>query len=130
MHERTLEQLEGAVWPDPPPRSTGLARAVHALRRRPVGELTPHEPARLIGQQVSLPWLLPSAVRHLHETAPGQATGGFYDDDLLTAVLAVSPEIWSAEPELARGLRDALGSLADLGPHLTEAAEDFLRANP
>ncbi|MFG3100259.1 hypothetical protein ACGFZL_07055 [Streptomyces sp. NPDC048182] len=40
------------------------------MRRRPVGDLRPDELARLITQDVGLPWLLPLAVRILRDAAP------------------------------------------------------------
>ncbi|MEU6994515.1 contact-dependent growth inhibition system immunity protein [Streptomyces sp. NPDC046465] len=51
----------------------GLVGLVRELRRRPVGTLEPHELARLIGQDVGLPWLLPLAVEILRDSAPQQA---------------------------------------------------------
>lgn len=73
---RSLEQLEGQRWPDPPEDTTSMVKNVHKLRRRPIGELQPHELARLIGQDVGLPWLLPVAVEILRDGAPRQAAGG------------------------------------------------------
>ncbi|MBR8643579.1 hypothetical protein KEF29_39980 [Streptomyces tuirus] len=66
-----------ATWP--PQDTTSLVKAVHELRRRPVGVLRPDDLARLITQDVG-PWLLPLAVRILGDTAPAQAAGGSYDD--------------------------------------------------
>ncbi|MEV8531986.1 contact-dependent growth inhibition system immunity protein [Streptomyces sp. NPDC051211] len=127
---RSLEQLEGRRWPDPPQDSTSLVKVVHALRRRPVEQLTVEELARLIGQEVGLRWLMPVALEILRETAPGQAAGGFYDDDLLTAVLTVNPDFWRAEPGPAAELREILGILVDLGPYIEPDAERFLKAFP
>ncbi|MEU2367868.1 contact-dependent growth inhibition system immunity protein [Streptomyces pseudogriseolus] len=73
---QSLERLQGQRWPEPPEDATSLVRAVHALRRRPVGDLRPEELARLITQDVGLPWLLPLAVRILRDTAPSQIAGG------------------------------------------------------
>ena len=127
---KSLEQLEGQRWPDPPTETTSLVRTVHEWRRRPVGTLEPHELARMIGQDVGLPWLLPLAVEILREKAPAQAAGGFFDDDLLYAVVTRKPEVWAAEPELARELKVAVSMLANLSRYVRPEVEAFLAALP
>ncbi|MCX4588092.1 contact-dependent growth inhibition system immunity protein [Streptomyces sp. NBC_01481] len=128
--ERSLEGLEGHRWPDPPPDATGLVKAVHELRKRPIGSLTADELRRLIGQDVGLPWLLPLALEILRNTAPDQSRGGFYDDDLLSAVLTRRSAAWHATPELARELKDILRILKDLSPYIESEAEEFLSSLP
>ncbi|MFE5599334.1 contact-dependent growth inhibition system immunity protein [Streptomyces coelicoflavus] len=115
---RSLEQLEGVRWPGPPQDTTALVTAVHELRRRPIGDLRPGDLARLITQDVGLPWLLPLAVRHLRDTAPRQAAGGWYDDDLLYAVVTRGPEVWAQLPDLAHELQRAVETLVDLSRHV------------
>ncbi|MFC4609081.1 contact-dependent growth inhibition system immunity protein [Streptomyces maoxianensis] len=128
--ERSLDEIEGQRWPDPPPNATGLVKAVHRLRKRPIGSLTADELRRLIGQDVGLPWLLPLALETLRDTAPAQAKGGFYDDDLLSAVLTRRSATWRAAPELARELKDILATLTDLSPYIASEAEGFLESLP
>lgn len=123
---RSLEQLEGRRWGDAGENATGLMQAVHSLRRKPVGSLTAYELARLIGQNVGLPWLLPLALEILREEAPAQAAGGFYDDDLLTAVLTSDPEVWRTSPEKAQEMCEILDILRDLGPYIEPDAQRFL----
>ncbi|MET9598637.1 MULTISPECIES: contact-dependent growth inhibition system immunity protein [unclassified Streptomyces] len=124
----TLEALEGDIWPEPPDESTSLVKAVHRLRRLPVGELSAYELGRLIGQDVGLPWTLPLALEILRETAPDQKDGGFYDDDLLSAVLTRKAETWTAHPDLARELRQILDTLTDLSPYIQRDCDKFLEA--
>ncbi|MFI8213668.1 contact-dependent growth inhibition system immunity protein [Streptomyces werraensis] len=95
---QSLERLEGQRWPEPREDATSLVRAVHELRRRPVGHLRSDELARLITQDVGLPWLLPLAVRILRDTAPSQVAGGWYDDDLLYAVVTRKTQVWETVP--------------------------------
>jgi len=128
--ELSLEELEGDRWPDPPADATGLVKAVHRLRRRPIGSLAAHELRRLIGQDVGLQWLLPLAIEILRETAPEEAEEGFYDDDLLSAVLTRDPEVWAAAPEMAREVKKILATLQDLSPYIQSEAEEFLRSLP
>ncbi|MEV0170917.1 contact-dependent growth inhibition system immunity protein [Streptomyces sp. NPDC050803] len=126
VDSRSLEQLEGQRWPDPPDDTTHMVKNVHALRRRPIGTLEPHELARLIAQDVGLPHLLPAAVAHLRDTAPRQAAGGWYDDDLLHAVLTRRPEAWADAPDAARTFEETVSMLVGLSPELQRLADAFL----
>ncbi len=63
---------------------------MHALRKRPVGELSTEEMRRLIGQDIGMCWLLPMALEHLRVAARQEAVSVWLDDDLLSAV--VSPK--------------------------------------
>ncbi|MFE9632494.1 contact-dependent growth inhibition system immunity protein [Streptomyces sp. NPDC006463] len=125
----TLEDLEGERWPEPSAESTGLVKTVHRLRRRPVGELTAYELGRLIGQDVGLRWTLPPALEILRETAPAQNDGGFYDDDLLSAVLTRKASTWAAHPDLTREMREILHLLTDLSPYIERDVKKFLEAS-
>ncbi|MFD5296964.1 contact-dependent growth inhibition system immunity protein [Streptomyces mutabilis] len=127
---QSLERLEGQRWPEPPEDATPLVRAVHELRRRPVGDLRPDELARLITQDVGLPWLLPLAVRILRDTAPAQIAGGWYDDDLLYAVVTRKPQVWAQFPGLARELKATVETLVDLSRYVREEAAAFCAAVP
>ncbi|MEU9377025.1 contact-dependent growth inhibition system immunity protein [Streptomyces sp. NPDC048255] len=127
--ERTLEDLEGEYWPEPPAESTGLVKAVHRLRRRPLGELTAYELGRLVRQDVGLRWTLPAALEILRATAPEQSRGGFYDDDLLSAVLTRKAVVWAAHHDLAREMREILDLLSDLSPCIERDVEKFLEAS-
>ncbi|MGW1064863.1 contact-dependent growth inhibition system immunity protein [Streptomyces aureus] len=126
----SLEELEGFRWPAPPADSTPMVRNVHELRRRPVASLEPHELARLIGQDVGLRWLLPPAVEILRETAPRQAEGGWFDDDLLYAVVTRKPAVWAAAPDLAHELGQIIASLSGLSRSLRRETDAFLSALP
>jgi len=127
---RSLEQLEGRRWPAPPGDATPMVKNIHELRRCPVGTLEPHELARLVGQGVGLSWLLPLAVEMLKESAPAQAAGGFYDDDLLTAVVTVDPRVWEEDPELAGELKTTVEMLVDLSSYVKPNVDKFLASLP
>ncbi|MDQ1009871.1 hypothetical protein QFZ82_004356 [Streptomyces sp. V4I23] len=122
----SLENLEGDEWPEPPAGSTGLVRTVHALRKRPIGELSAYELSRMIGQEVGLPWLMPVALEILSETAPAQAGGGFYDEELLSAVLTRSSEVWRTSPQWAEEVSGILHQLVDLSPYIQSDVKEFL----
>ena len=90
---RTLEQLEGQVWPEPDFRSTLVIRC-HALRKRPIATLSVEDLRLLLGQDIGTPYLLPRALRILHETP--LAEGDFFPGDLICAVMkhnAEAPEV-------------------------------------
>ncbi|QNP64608.1 contact-dependent growth inhibition system immunity protein [Streptomyces genisteinicus] len=92
---RSLEELEGDVWPDPEPPVTGLVETVHALRRCPVAELTAWDMTRLLGQRVGAAVLVPVALDLLRAQLD---SGAWFEDDLLAAVAAQPPDFWAAHP--------------------------------
>ncbi|WP_416519800.1 contact-dependent growth inhibition system immunity protein [Streptomyces achromogenes] len=83
---------------------------------------------RLIGQDVGLRWLLPVALDHLRETAPQEAATGWYDDDLLSAVVTRAESVWREQPRLARHLDETVRMLTDLSSHIRHEAEGFRAA--
>jgi hypothetical protein len=121
----SIEALEGDRWPDPPEDSTAMVRDVHELRRRPIGTLSPWNLARLIGQGVGLAWTLPVALEVLEGTVPRLAEGGFYDDDLLSAVVRREPATWEEFPEIAQRVEELLPRLTELDPDLQRIADGF-----
>lgn len=121
----SIEALEGDVWPDPPESSTGLVKSVHDLRRRPVGSLSAWDLGRLIGQGVGLPWTLQCALGILKNEASEQEAGGFFEDDLLTAVLTRPSVTWLEFPELAGQVESVLGMLTDLSPYVRREVDRF-----
>jgi hypothetical protein len=97
---------------------------VHALRRKPIGELTVEDMRLLIRQNVGLSCLLPLALEVLR--LDPLAEGHMYAGDLLAAVLTRSSETWSKSPELGRELRLIVSELKNLTPDLKREVERFL----
>ncbi|MFB6784570.1 contact-dependent growth inhibition system immunity protein [Streptomyces sp. NPDC056352] len=122
--DRSLEKLERACWPAPSADDTRLITTAHALRRRPIGELTVEDMRLLIGQGIGLPYLLPLAVEVLRENP--MAEGHMYEGDLLSAVLTRNPSVWAEFPELGRELHVIVSKLAGLPPYLQQKVERFL----
>lgn len=120
----SLEELEDDRWPAPSGDATRLVATVHALRRKPIGELTVEDMRVLIRQNVGLFCLLPLALEVLR--LDPLAEGHMYAGDLLAAVLTRSSEIWSKSPELGRELRLIVSELNDLTPDLKREVERFL----
>ncbi|MEU1127057.1 contact-dependent growth inhibition system immunity protein [Streptomyces sp. NPDC005899] len=122
--DRSLEELERARWPAPSADDTRLVTTAHALRRRPLGELTVEDLRLLIGQGMGLPYLLPLALEVLRENP--MAEGHMYEGDLLSAVLARNPSVWDEFPDLGRELRVIVSKLTGLPPDLQRKVELFL----
>jgi len=89
---QSLQQLEKSDWGEPTYHSS-LVRTCHALRRKPLAEFTVEDLRIMIGQQISLPYLIPLALERL-EVEP-LAEGSYYPGDLLPAVLKVDQTFWS-----------------------------------
>lgn len=122
--DRSLEELERDRWPAPSADDTRLVTTAHALRRRPIGELTVEDMRLLIGQDIGLPYLLPLAVEVLRENP--MAEGHMYEGDLLSAVLTRNPSVWVEFPEPGRELRGIVSKLIGLPTDLQQKVERFL----
>ncbi|MCX5376756.1 contact-dependent growth inhibition system immunity protein [Streptomyces sp. NBC_00091] len=125
----SIEELEGERQPEPSVDSTSLVKAVHALRQRPLASLSPYELGRLVGQDVGLRWTISLALEILRETVEINNRGGFYDDDLLSAVLTRKTETWASFPELAREVNEITTLLKDLSPYTEGDVKRFLKAS-
>ncbi|MEU4091639.1 contact-dependent growth inhibition system immunity protein [Streptomyces sp. NPDC026673] len=124
--DRSLEELARDRWPAPSADATRLITTAHALRHRPIGELTVEDMRLLIGQDIGLPYLLPLAVEVLRENP--MAEGHMYEGDLLSAVLTRSPSLWAEFPELGRELRGIVSKSTGLPTDLRRKVERFLIA--
>ena len=124
--DRCLEELERDRdrWPAPRAGASRLAVTVHALRRRPVGELSAEDLRLMIGQDVGLAHLLPLAVE-IPQDDP-MAQGDLYEGDLLSAVLSRKSAAWNELPGARRELRVIVSGLTGLPPGLAREAERFL----
>jgi CDI immunity proteins len=109
----TLDELDGGPWGDPPPGATHLMRTVHALRRRPVGELDVEDLRILLGQRIAPAVLVPLALDVL-ERDP-LAEGDYYPGDLLVALLRTPAEYGIQHPDQAERLDGVLAAVAALG---------------
>ncbi|MFF7096830.1 contact-dependent growth inhibition system immunity protein [Streptomyces rubradiris] len=122
---RSIEELEGDRWPAPLGYSTNLVHSVYELRRQAIKDLAVEDLRRLIAQDIGLHWLLPVALDFLRETAPQEAAAGWYDDDLLSAVLTRRESVWRNAPQLARHLDETVRMLTDLSPYIQREVENF-----
>jgi hypothetical protein len=100
--QRTLQEIEGVDW-GPPPYDSYLVETCHALRHKPVGTFSVEDLRIMIGQQSSLPILLPIALEAL-ESDP-LAEGDLFAGDLLSSVVAIEDPFWCSHPQELRRVR-------------------------
>jgi hypothetical protein len=72
----------------------------------------------MIGQQISLPILVPMAIEHL-EVEP-LAEGRYYPGDLLAMVLKIDETYWANHPNSSEQVRRVVGRVRDALPSLDE----------
>lgn len=112
--DQTLEQIEGVIWGEPALDSYVVTNS-HQLRSKPLREFTPEDLRFMLGQQISLPILMPLALDVL-EREPF-VSGDMYPGDLLANALRVDPRFWREHPELWYRLSSVtvdIGSMAQL----------------
>ena len=91
----TLDQLENTDWGEPT-YSSYLVRTCHALRKKPLKDFTIEDMRIMIGQNISLEYLMPLALLELSKYI--LAEGDFYEGDLLKAVLSAESGFWKKHP--------------------------------
>jgi hypothetical protein len=96
---KTLEQLDGEVLALPE-YDSALVLSVYRLRRVPLNEFSVEDLRLMIGQSLSLEYLMPLALEHLKKNP--FVAGDYYPGDLLKNVLGVRADFWGAAPELCR----------------------------
>lgn len=108
---RSLQELEGVDLGEPTYESS-LVIDSHRLHRTALRDFTVRDLQRMISQQMCLHYLVPLALRELHERP--HADADLYDGALLKTVLSVEQAFWKTRPELAADLLDLLNKLSCL----------------
>ena len=106
---KTLQELEGIDWGEPAYQSSVVVNC-HRLRRVPLKDFRIEDLRLMIGQKISLNWLIPVALQRL-ATDP-LAAGDMGPGDLLRMVLAVPRDFWEQRDDLRQQLIDVLKSVA------------------
>lgn len=123
----SLQDLEGEDWGEPTYESY-LVRTVHALRRKPLVELTVDDLRIMLGQAIGMNHLVPLALTHLERDA--FVAGDLYPGDLLGVVMGVGAQYWRSHPTEAARMRrvaDQAEALLD-GREETDEIRDHLTA--
>lgn len=127
---KTLQDLDGQVWPEPA-HSSHLVTTCHRLRRKPLDQFTPEDLRILIGQNISLDVLIPLAIERLEQDP--LIAGDLYPGDLLATVTRVEPAFWERHPRYAEDVRHILhlaqSRLNDIDPEDQEMLAEILRAS-
>jgi hypothetical protein len=127
---RSVEDVEGVNWGDPPADATYLIRTVLSLRRTPVGELSAGDLRILLGQQVAPTVLVPLALEVLLDDPLTETTS--YPGDLLQSVLRLPGSFWDGHPGLLEDLTVVLDrfrvALEAADPDDLPPPRDLLRA--
>jgi hypothetical protein len=92
--KRSLQQLEGSNWGDPAPVDTLMVQRCKALRRKPLAELDDEDLRLLIGQQIGLDHLVPTALEKLNIDAV--AGGDMYEGALAENLTRLGDDWWSS----------------------------------
>jgi hypothetical protein len=128
---KTLQELEQQDWGEPTYNSS-LVMTCHRLRQKPLNQFTVEDLRIMIGQQISLPILIPLAVERL-ESEP-LAEGSHYPGDLLAMVLKVDESFWTAHSDSFERVRRVLGrvrdSLASLDEMTARTVKELLESAP
>jgi hypothetical protein len=114
---KSLQELEQDDWGEPTYRSS-LVITCHRLRRKPLNQFTVEDLRIMIGQQISLPILVPIAVERL-EVEP-LAEGRYYPGDLLAMVLKIDETFWTNHPDSFQRVCRVVGQVKNALPSLDE----------
>lgn len=109
--EQSLQELEGVDWGEPTYDSS-LVIECYRLHRTALRDFKVRDLQRMIGQQMCLPYLVPLALRELHERP--NADADLYEGALLNAILSVEEAFWKSRPDLAKDLLELLNNLSCL----------------
>ncbi len=93
---KSLDQLEGVSWDEP---DHPWQVAVEEARRKPLREFTAEDLRFMLGQQISLPVLMPMALDVLELVDPF-AGGNMNHGTLLYNALTVNKRFWQEHPQL------------------------------
>lgn len=126
---KTLEQLDGQNW-GPPAFGSNLVTACHRLRRVPLERFRAEDFRLMLGQRMSLEYLVPASIAYLNECP--LASGDFHPGDMLEALLRVPREFWATNPKLRdetdRITQRALQMIQDLDEDDRDSAQMGIRA--
>jgi hypothetical protein len=125
---KSLQEIEQQDWGEPTYNSYLVIRC-HRLRRKPLNQFTPGDLRIMIGQQISLPILIPLAVECLEQEPLVQ--GDYFPGDLLSVMLKIDERFWATHPDSLQRVRRivdrvkaTLPSLDEIsGPTITEILE-------
>ena len=126
--KQTLDAVDPPPWGPAPPDATSVIKRCHELRSKPLRDFTVEDLRIMIGQQLSLPQLVPLALERLQPDPLAEAD--CYPGDLLASVLRIDAAFWQQFPDPDVSLRHLIEGLAErseLEPGLRDVIETFIR---
>ncbi|MBX2905362.1 MAG: hypothetical protein KF744_04945 [Taibaiella sp.] len=116
----TIEKIECDNWGNAAPYPSHLVTTIYALRKKDLNTFTTEDLRIVIGQNQSLPILMPMALAVLRDNI--LAEGDLYPGDLLKSVLTVDAGFWNTHPDVKEEImliiengRDTILSSEDIG---------------
>ena len=100
---KSLQELENEDWGEPN-FDSDMVRRCYRLRHVPLEELKPGDLRIMIGQQISLFFLIPLALEKLEEDP--LIEGSYCPGDLLMVVLEVPAKFWGLHTNMRNLLRE------------------------
>ncbi|QEC77788.1 contact-dependent growth inhibition system immunity protein [Mucilaginibacter ginsenosidivorax] len=108
---KSLQNLEKIALEDPATAPTRLVRRCLELLKVPLNEFNTENLRLMIGQEFSLPYLVPLAIEKLTEDL--FAEGDYYPGDLLAVVLKIKTAFWEDNQQLFNAVTSLINSRYD-----------------
>ena len=121
---KSLQELENDDC-GKPDFDSHLVRTCHRLRHVPLQDFQTGDLRIMIGQQISLFFLVPLALEKLEEDP--LAEGSFYPGDLLKVVLEIPAQFWRLHTEMRNSLRRIVVKTKELLVSLDEDDARIIR---
>lgn len=121
---KSLQELEQDDWGHPD-YDTHLVQTCHRLRRVPLADFTAGDLRIMIGQKISLLFLVPLALERLQEDPLVEAN--YYPGDLLNVLLDVPETFWSVHTDMRDVLCQVIAKTKQLLGYLEETDARLIR---
>ena len=123
---KSLQELEHDDWGEPN-FDSNLVRTCHRLRRIPLADFSAGDLRIMIGQKISLMFLVPLALEKLNEDPLLEAS--YFRGDLLNVVLDVPDTFWNVHTDRRAVFRKIIRTTMELLSSLDETDAQFVREN-
>lgn len=118
---KTLQELDGQDWGETDSQYD-LVQTCYALRHKPLAQFTDGNLRIMIGQGLSLPYLVPTAIERLATNIT--AGGDMFPGALAHDVATLSPDFWQVYPELRSRFDSILKHSLTLPAHFEQAGSE------
>ena len=119
---KSLEELESEKMENPDFQSS-LTLSVYRLWSTPLNLYSTEDLRLMIGQNISLKYLLPIAIDKLTENP--FVEGDFHYGDLLWSVLNVESSFWKLHPQMYQAVLEIVSGLPSILEEIIESIKKF-----